>query len=199
MEREAFAKRERDLVVEREELLCQQAELQAVMEAEQTAMQASLQEERDLLLQEEMELRAAQRKNERNAESVSGEMFSECQELLQMFGLPFIIAPMEAEAQCAFMDSIGVVDGVVTDDSDVFLFGGRNVFKNIFDDRKYVETYYMKDVISELGLDQEKLIHMALLLGSDYTEGISLLFICLCRVGLSHNLSSDNLFFYDLY
>ncbi|MCO5592320.1 hypothetical protein L7F22_046321 [Adiantum nelumboides] len=173
MEREAFAKRERDLVVEREELLCQQAELQAVMEAEQTAMQASLQEERDLLLQEEMELRAAQRKNERNAESVSGEMFSECQELLQMFGLPFIIAPMEAEAQCAFMDSIGVVDGVVTDDSDVFLFGGRNVFKNIFDDRKYVETYYMKDVISELGLDQEKLIHMALLLGSDYTEGIS--------------------------
>ncbi|MCO5586794.1 hypothetical protein L7F22_040736 [Adiantum nelumboides] len=173
MEQEAFAKREKDLLVEREELLCQQAELQAVMEAEQTAMQASLQEERDLLLQEEMELRAAQRKNERNAESVSGEMFSECQELLQMFGLPFIIAPMEAEAQCAYMDSIGLVDGVVTDDSDVFLFGGRNVFKNIFDDRKYVETYYMKDVISELGLDQEKLIHMALLLGSDYTEGIS--------------------------
>ena len=37
-----------------------------------------------------------------------------------------------------------LVDGVVTEDCDVFLFGGRNVFKNIFDDRKYVETYYMK-------------------------------------------------------
>ena len=61
-----------------------------------------------------------------------------------MFGLPYSIAPMEAEAQCAFMDSIGLVDGVVTDDCDVFLFGGRNVYKNIFDDRKYVETYYMK-------------------------------------------------------
>jgi 5'-3' exonuclease len=66
------------------------------------------------------------------------------QELLQMFGLPYIIAPMEAEAQCAYMEMSNLVDGVVTDDSDVFLFGARNVYKNIFDDRKYVETYFMK-------------------------------------------------------
>lgn len=51
---------------------------------------------------------------------------------------------MEAEAQCAFMELANLVDGVVTDDSDVFLFGARSVYKNIFDDRKYVETYFMK-------------------------------------------------------
>lgn len=61
-----------------------------------------------------------------------------------MFGLPYIIAPMEAEAQCAYMELENLVDGVVTDDSDVFLFGARSVYKNIFDDRKYVETYFMK-------------------------------------------------------
>jgi DNA excision repair protein ERCC-5 len=61
-----------------------------------------------------------------------------------MFGLPYIIAPMEAEAQCAHMELANYVDGAVTDDSDVFLFGARNVYKNIFDDRKYVETYFMK-------------------------------------------------------
>lgn len=61
-----------------------------------------------------------------------------------MFGLPYIIAPMEAEAQCAYMELVNLVDGVVTDDSDVFLFGARSVYKNIFDDRKYVETYFMK-------------------------------------------------------
>lgn len=66
------------------------------------------------------------------------------QELLQMFGLPYIIAPMEAEAQCAYMELANLVDGVVTDDSDVFLFGAKSVYKNIFDDRKYVETYFMK-------------------------------------------------------
>lgn len=79
---------------------------------------------------------------------------------------------MEAEAQCAFLDANDLVDGVVTDDSDVFLFGGRSVFRNLFDEKKYVETYLMRDVESELGLSREKLIRMAMLLGSDYTEGI---------------------------
>nr|KJB11469.1 hypothetical protein B456_001G260400 [Gossypium raimondii] len=134
---------------------------------------ASLDEELLILDQECINMVDEQRKLERNAESVSSEMFAECQELLQMFGLPYIIAPMEAEAQCAYMELTNLVDGVVTDDSDVFLFGARSVYKNIFDDRKYVETYFMQDIEKELGLTREKLMRMALLLGSDYTEGVS--------------------------
>lgn len=133
----------------------------------------NLEKEISFLRQEQVDLGNERRKLESHAESVSSEMFAECQELLQMFGLPYIIAPMEAEAQCAYMEINNLVDGVVTDDSDVFLFGARNVYKNIFDDRKYVETYLMKDIESELGLTREQLIRMALLLGSDYTEGIS--------------------------
>lgn len=56
-------------------------------------------------------------------------MYGDCQELLQLFGLPYIIAPSEAEAQCAWLDDNGLVDGVVTDDNDVFLFGGRHVYR----------------------------------------------------------------------
>ncbi|PPD79986.1 hypothetical protein GOBAR_DD23080 [Gossypium barbadense] len=134
---------------------------------------ASLDEELLILDQECINMVDEQRKLERNAESVSSEMFAECQELLQMFGLPYIIAPMEAEAQCAYMELTNLVDGVVTDDSDVFLFGARSIYKNIFDDRKYVETYFMQDIEKELGLTREKLMRMALLLGSDYTEGVS--------------------------
>jgi DNA excision repair protein ERCC-5 len=32
------------------------------------------------------------------------------------------------------------VDGVVTEDSDSFLFGAKSVYKNIFNDKKYVEV-----------------------------------------------------------
>ncbi|KAL1193371.1 DNA repair protein UVH3 [Cardamine amara subsp. amara] len=135
--------------------------------------EAHLEEEIRVLDEEYVNLGDEQRKLERNAESVSSEMFAECQELLQIFGLPYIIAPMEAEAQCAFMEQANLVDGIVTDDSDVFLFGARSVYKNIFDDRKYVETYFMKDIEKELGLSRDKIIRMAMLLGSDYTEGIS--------------------------
>jgi XPG I-region len=49
----------------------------------------------------------------------------EIQSLLRLFGVPFITAPLEAEATCAYLDYSKQVDAVVTDDSDVFLFGNR--------------------------------------------------------------------------
>eukprot|EP00271_Cylindrocystis_brebissonii_P003637 TRINITY_DN1481_c0_g1_i2.p1 TRINITY_DN1481_c0_g1~~TRINITY_DN1481_c0_g1_i2.p1 ORF type:complete len:134 (+),score=16.41 TRINITY_DN1481_c0_g1_i2:870-1271(+) len=59
-------------------------------------------------------------KGERNGESVTSEMFTQVQEMLQIFGVPYIIAPMKAEVQCAFLDMAGIVDSIVMGDCDVF-------------------------------------------------------------------------------
>lgn len=63
-----------------------------------------------------------------------------------MFGIPYLIAPMEAEAQCAFLDEAGLTQGTITDDSDIWLFGGRRVYKNFFQQRKYVEFFESEDI-----------------------------------------------------
>lgn len=81
-------------------------------------------------------------------------------------------APMEAEAQCATLASLNLVDGIITDDSDVFLFGGKQCFKNLFNDYKYAECYVLSDFDRELCLTQDRLVTLAFLLGSDYTAGI---------------------------
>ena len=60
----------------------------------------------------------------------------------------------------------------MTEDSDAFLFGSRVVYKNIFEDRRFVEVYRAEDVERELGLGRQELIRAALLLGSDYTPGV---------------------------
>ena len=99
-------------------------------------------------------------------------MVKDTRELLRLFGLPYVVAEAEAEAQCAVLEELGLVDGVVTDDCDVFLFGAKRVYKNMFDNRKYVERYLTSDLELQLGLDRDKLVCMAMLLGSDYTQGV---------------------------
>ncbi|CAI5492311.1 unnamed protein product, partial [Closterium sp. Naga37s-1] len=94
-------------------------------------------------------------------------------ELLQQCGVPYIIAPMEAEAPCAWLAQHGVVDAVVSDDCDALLFGAPTLWRHLFSDRHYVEVYRAEDVQRELGLSRRHLVRMAMLLGCDYTPGIS--------------------------
>lgn len=120
----------------------------------------------------EDEIYAQQVKDKRDADEVTIDMIREVQELLARFGVPYVTAPMEAEAQCAELVNLGLVDGVITDDSDVFLFGGKKVYKNMFHERNYVEYYDSDTILHSLGLSRENMIDLAQLLGSDYTTGI---------------------------
>jgi len=64
-----------------------------------------------------------------------------------LFGIPYIISPTEAESQCAFLDKACLTDGSVTDDSDVWLFGGQRVYKNFFSQgQKHIEFYQAADI-----------------------------------------------------
>ncbi|KAK2496976.1 hypothetical protein MC885_006986 [Smutsia gigantea] len=124
------------------------------------------------LLAQQDSLKAQKQQQERIAATVTGQMFLESQELLRLFGIPYIEAPMEAEAQCAILDLTDQTSGTITDDSDIWLFGARHVYKNFFNKNKFVEYYQYVDFHNQLGLDRNKLINLAYLLGSDYTEGI---------------------------
>ncbi|KAJ0002315.1 hypothetical protein NQD34_002111 [Periophthalmus magnuspinnatus] len=151
---------------------------------EKTQTQPSASNEWDQLDMEELEalesslqvqqnqLREQKQQQERMANTVTGQMCLESQELLRLFGVPYLIAPMEAEAQCAALDRSDHTHGTITDDSDVWLFGGRHVYKNFFSQNKYVEHYQYSDLQNQLGLDRTKLINLAYLLGSDYTDGV---------------------------
>ncbi|KTA95773.1 DNA repair protein RAD2 [Nakaseomyces glabratus] len=120
----------------------------------------------------EDEIYAQQVKDKRDADEVTMDMIKDVQELLARFGIPYITAPMEAEAQCAELVNLKLVDGIITDDSDVFLFGGKKVYKNMFQEKNYVEYYDSEDIYQGLGLTRETMIELAQLLGSDYTTGI---------------------------
>ena len=75
--------------------------------------------------------------------------------MLQMFGLSWLVAPGEAEAQCGQLDTAGLTEGTITDDSDIW----------------YVEFFSKTELVQHFGLTRDKLVCVALMTGSDYTEG----------------------------
>ncbi|KAA8495842.1 DNA repair protein UVH3 [Porphyridium purpureum] len=146
-------------------------------DVQESVLERELNEQRLEALREEINATSAElhtdlRGARAASATVSDEMYSETRELLKLFGLPYLEAPFEAEAQCAWLNAEGLVDAVITEDSDAFVFGAKVVCRNIFDQNKYVEMYEADAICDELGLDQARLVRLALLLGSDYTEGV---------------------------
>ena len=65
------------------------------------------------------------------------------------------------------------MDAVVSDDSDCFCYGAKTVLRNFSTDPKNfsVTRCTAKRLKEELGLSRQRLVVMALLLGSDYNPG----------------------------
>lgn len=123
------------------------------------------------LANENFNLEKEKNRQHRMGMTITEKMNSECMELLRLFGVPFIVAPMEAEAQCAFLDYANLTNGTITDDSDIWLFGGTTVYKNFFAQNKTVTEFKYETIKSTFNVDRNKLIQFALLVGSDYTTG----------------------------
>lgn len=46
---------------------------------------------------------------------------------LKAEGVAYIVAPYEADAQLAYLEKRGIIDGIVTEDSDLLVFGCKKV------------------------------------------------------------------------
>ncbi|KAG5441871.1 DNA repair protein uvh3, partial [Clonorchis sinensis] len=142
-------------------------------------------EDEDAVLLDDDVLRDQADRLTRQAQTTTQRCVEEAQNLLQLFGMPFIVSPEEAEAQCVALQQSGLVDLVASDDSDVWPFGARLVCRHLFaggavDTKPKVtrkaprvpSQYTLDDVQRTVGLNTMNILRLALLCGSDYTPGV---------------------------
>lgn len=73
-------------------------------------------------------------------------------------------APAEAEAECARLEQLGIIDAVITEDSDALTFGARNVLRGWPD----LKLYIAERIENKVNLRPEGLVMIALAYGCDY-------------------------------
>ncbi|KAK7115888.1 flap endonuclease GEN homolog 1-like isoform X2 [Littorina saxatilis] len=95
-----------------------------------------------------------------------------CRRLLEALGLTVITSPGEAEKTCALLNSKGIVDACLSDDSDTFLYGAKTVYRNLDVKDESVRGHTVSGIQALLKLGQRDLVVMALLSGCDYGSGV---------------------------
>lgn len=97
----------------------------------------------------------------------------QCRELFDLMGIPYINAPEEADSQCAYLAREGLVDGVYTDDMDILTFGSPMIIKNLISMKNKPVEINLNKILETLMLSYDEFIDFCILLGCDYSNGIS--------------------------
>ncbi|MHA2300474.1 MAG: hypothetical protein ACXACD_05925, partial [Candidatus Thorarchaeota archaeon] len=91
-------------------------------------------------------------------------------ELGRVLGVPVISAPSEAEMFSAAMCRDGLVNTVVSNDSDALLFGSPHVTKQLQLSKDMIHRAKLSDLEHISGLDLERLRDLAIVCGCDFHQ-----------------------------
>jgi flap endonuclease-1 len=111
--------------------------------------------------------------NEQGGIEVTEKDLAECRALLDGLGVPNLVAPGESDAQCALLAQTGDAWAAVTQDWDIALFGAPRAVRNLtLSKTRTPELLDLAPALKGAGLTREQLVDAAILIGTDYNEGI---------------------------
>ena len=98
-------------------------------------------------------------------------------EELKKDSIPYVVAPYEADSQLVYLERQGLIGGIVSEDSDLLVFGAKRLLTKLDQHGQCIEIN-RKDfcAVREISLTQwtdVEFRHMAILSGCDYLDGIN--------------------------
>lgn len=99
----------------------------------------------------------------------------EAQKLLGLMGIPYIISPTEAEAQCAELAKAGKVFAAASEDMDTLCYRAPILLRHLTfsEARKLpIQEFDAGTIYDTLDLTQSQFIDLGIILGCDYCDGI---------------------------
>jgi flap endonuclease-1 len=117
-------------------------------------------------------LKAALARQEKQNLPILPEYSTGGKEIISLMGFPYFQAEGEAEALCAAMCCAGLVDAVLTEDTDVLAYGAPFLLSKIDLTTQTVTAISHQAILNELQMTTEEFRDLCILLGCDYNERI---------------------------
>jgi len=115
---------------------------------------------------------------------LTDEMVQQSKDLLDALGIPYIQSPSEGEAQASYMVKKGDAFAVGSQDYDCLLVGSPILVRNLTSSERrklpgkeaYTKVYprqiRLESNLKTLGIKHKQLVDMAILIGTDFNDGI---------------------------
>ncbi|KAH6670944.1 exodeoxyribonuclease [Plectosphaerella plurivora] len=122
--------------------------------------------------------KASQAFNEfQKAIDVTPEMARNLIDELKQLQVPYVVAPYEADAQMVYLERQGLVSGIISEDSDLLVFGCKRLLTKLDQYGNCIEVnrrdFCAVREVSLTGWTDADFRHMAILSGCDYLAGIN--------------------------
>lgn len=93
-------------------------------------------------------------------------------EAVKVLGISAITADGEAETLCATLAVKGVVDAVLTEDTDILCYGTKIMLRNLDSKNNKIEVIQLDVILRDLNLSFESFVDLCILLGCDYNNRV---------------------------
>jgi exonuclease 1 len=107
---------------------------------------------------------------------VTPEMARELIEELKKAGIPYIVAPYEADAQLVYLERQGIISGILSEDSDLLVFGAKRLLTKLEKTGQCIEInrrdFSACRSVSLTGWTDDDFRQMTILSGCDYLARI---------------------------
>jgi len=111
------------------------------------------------------------------AVTVTPQMTFEVIEAMRRMNVQVLVAPYEADAQLAYLEKQGIIDGILSEDSDLLVFGANKLITKLDQHGACVEIsrcdFILNKEVSFAGWSDSMFRRMAILSGCDYLQGIN--------------------------
>ncbi|KAI1652525.1 hypothetical protein F4813DRAFT_377705 [Daldinia decipiens] len=111
------------------------------------------------------------------AVDVTPEMARHLIEELKKAGVPYVVAPYEADPQLVYLEREGHISGILSEDSDLLVFGAKRLLTKLDQHGQCIEInrrdFCACREVSLTGWTDAQFRHMAILSGCDYLDSIN--------------------------
>jgi len=112
------------------------------------------------------------KKKEDQNTRITGEDCDNLKQMITFFGGTYIQAPGEAEALAAYIYSIGQVKAVVTEDTDILVYGVETYISGLNSATGECDAIYLSEVLEATELNIEEFRDFCIMCGCDYGDNI---------------------------